>query len=178
MTVSRRLSEEELRTAHINTQLAFARELSKARLYDKALDAFNRVTELAPGEVRALEGKSLAFTRLGRFGEALSTAEEIFLHEVNSPRAYHARGVCYQAMGFPREARTAFERSVYLNAEAAETRYDFARYWAARREPEKCREQLARALDLKPELAAAAGADDDFKPYRTRKWFLDLLAPK
>ncbi|HUU56717.1 MAG TPA: tetratricopeptide repeat protein [bacterium] len=176
MTVSQRISEEELRATRINTQLAFAREFSRAGLYEQALEAFNRAIELDPAEARALAGKSLALTRLGRYGEALSAAEEIFLHEVNSPRAYAARGVCYQAMGFPYEAREAFEQSIFFGPDVAETNYDFARYWATRREPEKCRERLAYALALEPELAVVAATVDDLKPYRTRKWFLELVS--
>ena len=176
MTVSQRISEEELRATRINTQLSFGKGFSGAGLHERALEAFNGAIELDPAEVRALAGKSLALTRLGRYGEALSAAEEIFLHEVNSPRAYAARGVCYQAMGFPHEARIAFEQSVFFGPDAAETHYDFARYWATRREPEKCRERLAYALRLEPELAVVAATDDDLKPYRTRKWFLALVS--
>jgi tetratricopeptide (TPR) repeat protein len=131
---------------------------------------------LDPAEPRALAGKSLTLTRLGRFGEALSVAEEIFLHEVNSPRAYDARGVCYQAMGFPYEARTAFEQSIFFGPDVAESHYHFALFWATRREPQQCRARLERALNLEPELAAAAATDDDLKAYRTRKWFLDLIS--
>jgi tetratricopeptide (TPR) repeat protein len=176
MTVSHRVSEEKLRATRIRTQIALGREFLRAGLYGRALDAFNRAIGLHAADVRALAGKSLALTGLGRYGEALSAAEEIFLHEVNSPLAYNARGVCCEAMGFPTEARKAFENSVSFGPDIAQTQYSFARFWARQHERERCREHLKTALALEPELAAAAATDDRLKPYRTEAWFLELVS--
>lgn len=178
MDLKQRTTGKGNRASRVDARLALAEELLRARRYEQAREAFQNVISSRPADVRALAGKSLTLTRLGRFGEALSTAEQIFLHEVNSPRAYQARAVCYQAMGFPIKAREAFEKAVSYGPDVARVHYDFARFWATRQEPDKCRSHLERAFNLEPELAASAPSDSDLKPYRTRKWFLELISPE
>lgn len=161
-----------------NTHLTYGIEFLRAGRYPQALESFVKALEIDPREPRALMGRSLALTRLGRYDEALAAADAIFDVEMDSPYGYNARAVCYQAMGQLEEARTAFEKSVEFGPNNAGNHYNFACFWASAGEPARCREYLARALELEPRLNVIAATDIDLKPYRTEDWFLELVSLK
>ncbi len=178
MEDERRITEEELRRIRTQTQLTFGKEYLRAGHYDKALAAFEEASKLDPAEARALMGRSLALTRLGRYDEALATAEQIFTLEAHSPHAYNAQGVAYQAMGLLEQARAAFEKSVAYGPNDPGSFYNFACYWAYCGDGARCRQYLAKALELEPKLNVIAATDIDLRRYRNEDWFLDLVAFK
>lgn len=178
MADEKRITEEELRKIRAETQLTFGKEFLRAGRYEKALAAFEEAAKIDGREARALMGRSLALTRLGRYDDALAAAEEIFGLEANSPHAYNALGVAYQAMGHMDEAQAAFEKSVTFGPKLAGNHYNFACYWAHRGDAERCRQYLAKALELEPKLNVIAATDVDLKRYRDEDWFLELVAFK
>lgn len=161
-----------------NTHLTYGIEFLRAGRYPQALESFDKALDIDPRESRALMGRSLALTRLERYDEALAAAGAIFDVEADNPYGYNAQAVCYQAMGLLEEAQAAFEKSVKFGPDNAGNHYNFACFWASSGEPGRCREYLARALELEPKLNVIAATDVDFKPYRTEDWFLELVSLK
>jgi len=168
----------ELNRTRLNTHLTYGKEFLRAGRYRQALESFDKALELNPMEPRALMGRSLALTRLGQYDEALAAAKAIFDFETDSPYGYNAQAVCYHAMNLIPEAQGAFEKSVAFGPDNAGNHYNFACFWASCGEPERCREYLARALELEPKLNVIAATDVDFRPYRTQNWFLELVSLK
>ncbi|NIT37081.1 MAG: tetratricopeptide repeat protein [candidate division Zixibacteria bacterium] len=178
MADGRVITDEELRKIRAETQLTFGKEYLRAGRYEEALAAFEEATKIDAGETRALMGRSLALTRLGRYDEALAVANDIFRLAPNSPHGYNAQAVVYQATGRLVEAQAAFERSIAFGPNLAGNHYNFACFWAARADAERCREYLTRALELEPRLNVIAATDVDLEQYRSQDWFLELVAFK
>lgn len=178
MADEKRITEEELQKIRTQTQLTFGKEYLRAGHYEKALGAFEEAAKLNPAEARALMGRSLALTRLGRYDDALVAADGIFGLEANSPHGYNAQAVAYQAMGRLDEAQAAFERSVTFGPQDPGSHYNFACYWAFRGDKERCRRYLEHALEINPKLNVIAATDIDLRRYRNEDWFLDLVAFK
>jgi len=178
MADGRVITDEELRKIRAETQLTFGKEYLRAGRYEEALAAFEEAARIDHGETRALMGRSLALTRLGRYDEALAAANDIFRLAPNSPHGYNAQAVVFQSTGRLVEAQAAFEKSIAFGPNLAGNHYNFACFWAARADAERCREYLTRALELEPKLNVIAATDVDFEQYRGQDWFLDLVAFK
>lgn len=178
MADDKRITEEELRRIRAQTQLTFGKEYLRAGHYEKALAAFEEAAGIDGREARALMGRSLALTRLGRYDDALAAAREIFDIEPNSPHGYNAEAVAYQAMGLLDESQAAFEKSVTFGPKDPGSYYNFACFWAFRGDKERCRQYLARALELEPKLNVIAATDVDLRRYRDEEWFQELVAFK
>jgi len=176
MALKRRYTEDSLRALRVQTHLTFGKEFLRSGKYERALEAFDEVISLDPHETRGRLGRSLALTRLGRFDEALAEAEVILGYQPHSPHAYNAEAVCYQTAGFYDKAEEAFEKAVAYGWANASIHYNYACFWAALNNPERCREYLDLALALDPQLNASAATDVDFETYRNEDWFLDLVA--
>jgi Flp pilus assembly protein TadD len=178
MAAAQSITDEELRKIRAETHLTFGKEYLRAGRYEEALTAFEEAAQIDPDETRALMGRSLALTRLGRYDEALGAANDIFRLAPNNPHGYNAQAVVYQATGRLAEAQAAFEKSIAFGPNLAGNHYNFACFWAARAEAERCREHLTKALELEPRLNVIAATDVDFEQYRGEDWFLELVAFK
>jgi len=170
--------QDQIRHLRIQAYLDFGREFLRSGRYKQALAAFEEAIKIDGDLVRAQMGKSLALTRLCRFDEALAVCNAIFGLEPDSPHAYSAQGVCYQAMGLATEARRAFEKSVQFGPELPGNHYNFACFWAAQQDAGKCRQSLEKALALEPKMNILAATDVDFKSFRQEPWFQELVAFK
>jgi len=170
--------ERKLRHIRTQTLITFGKDFLRAGRYSNALRAFDEALEIESGEVRALLGRSLALTRLRRYEEALTAADEIFDREADSPHGYNAQAVCYHAMDRGSEAEAAFRKSIHFGPDIAGNYYNFACYWASGGDAERCREHLTKAIELEPNLNVLAATDVDFSPYRMEDWFLDAVAFK
>lgn len=170
--------EDKLRKIRAQTLITFGKDFLRSGRYRNALRAFEDAIELDPGDVRALLGRSLALTRLGRYDEALQAADVIFEQEADSPHGYNAQAVCYHAKGLEAEAEEAFRKSILFGPEVAGNYYNFACYWASQGNAGQCREFLKRAIELEPRLNVLAATDVDFSRFRMEEWFLDVIAFK
>ena len=178
MQLKSNVSPEELRRIRLNTHLTYGKEFLRAGRYKQALETFDKALEINAKEARALLGRSLALTRLGRYNEATAAANEIFDYEADSPYGYNAQAVCHQAMGLIPEAQAAFQKSVEHGPDNAGNHYNFACFWASQGNAARCRQYLAEALRLDPKLNVIAATDIDFKDFRTEDWFLELVSFK
>jgi len=151
-------------------------------LYGRARfgEALNRMEDaLALNAVyeRALRGKALCLTQLGRAQEALAVAELALERYPESGLNYSTRGLCLHRAGRSAEAEADFERAVELAAEDYRVYYNYACFWAERGDEERCRRYFGYALEAAPEnFAYVPPADPDLARYSRREWFLDLLA--
>jgi Flp pilus assembly protein TadD len=171
-----RISPEKLREIRVDTHVTYGKEFLRAGRYEDACTAFDKALEIDAGEIRALAGRSLALTRLGRHDEALAAAAEIFRLEPNNPYGYNAQAVAYHAMGLAAEAEQAFVKALEFGPDNAAHYYNFACFWAARDEPERCRENLAQALERDSRLNVLAATDVDMRKFREEAWFQKLVA--
>lgn len=178
MVPKREYNEETLRALRTRTHLTFGKEFLRAGKYERALEAFDEVISLDPTETRGRLGRSLALTRLGRYGDALAETAGIIRNHPRSPQAYNALAVCYQTAGLYDKSKEAFDKAVGYGWTDAGIHYNYACFWAALDDTDRCREYLDLALALDPQLNVSAATDVDFKSYRTEDWFLDLVAFK
>jgi tetratricopeptide (TPR) repeat protein len=102
----------------------------------------------------------------------------VLAEEPSHAIALATKGTLLQEMGRPEDARAAFEHALTVVGPEARSliHYNFACFWATAGEAEKCREHLARALELDPGKKSVAAVDRDFKKYADEEWFLDLTA--
>ena len=170
--------EDKLRKIRAQTLITFGKDFLRSGRYRNALRAFEDAIELDPGDVRALLGRSLALTRLGRYNEAHQAADVIFEQEADSPHGYNAQAVCYHAKGLETEAEEAFRKSILFGPDVAGNYYNFACYWASQGNAGQCCEFLKRAIELEPRLNVLAATDVDFSRFRMEEWFLDVIAFK
>ncbi len=168
--------EDKLRKIRAQTLITFGKDFLRSGRYRNALRAFEDAIELDPGDVRALLGRSLALTRLGRYDEALQAAAVIFEQEADSPHGYNAQAVCYHAKDLEAEAEEAFRKSILFGPDVAGNYYNFACYWASRGNAGQCCEFLKRAIELEPRLNVLAATDVDFSRFRRAEWVRDAIA--
>jgi len=158
--------------------LELGRTQFNSRNYLMALEHFDRALQTDPTFTRALVAKAHALKMLGKPEETLRVCDEIIAREPEYATAHSTRGSALQALGRTAEARTSYERAVTLAPGDALALYNFACFWALERDPEKCRDYLARAIALEPGRNVRAAIDPDFARYREEPWFQELTAFK
>jgi tetratricopeptide (TPR) repeat protein len=172
------IDDGKLRQIRAQMLVTFGKDFLRAGRYRNALRAFDDAIELDPNDYKGLLGRSLALTRLGRYDDALQTAEAMFKQEGDSPHGHNAQAVCYHAMGLTAEAEEAFRKSIRFGPDVAGNYYNFACYWASQGNADGCRENLNRAIELEPRLNVLAATDVDFARFRMEDWFLEIVAFK
>lgn len=178
MAVTKAVTDEELHRLRVDAYVSFGRGHLQAGRYAEARMAFEQALVVDPGSKKALMGLGLSLTRLGYYEEALATVAKMFEGEPNCAAAYNVQAVCYQAMGRDLEAEESFERSIANGPDYPGSHYNYACYWASRGEEMNCRSCLERSLALDPSLNVVAATDIDFKHFRNKPWFQELVAFK
>lgn len=142
-----------------------------------ALARMEEALALDPLFERALRGKALCLTQLGRSTEALVFAERALERYPRSGLAHSTRGLCLHRNGRGPEAEADFKRAIELAAEDYRVYYNFACYWAERGDEGQCRRHMEYALEAAPEnFIHVPPQDPDLARFSRREWFLDLLA--
>ncbi len=93
--------------------------------YLRAIETFDRVLAIDPGNIRALLLKGRAYTERGTYSEALVYLKRVIELEPGNADAWFYRGFTEQQMGRYTEADEAYSKAVELNPE-------FAKVWSAK----------------------------------------------
>jgi tetratricopeptide (TPR) repeat protein len=143
--------------------------------YRDALELYEEALTLDGGVARALAGKGMALAQLGRAAEGLDLALAALAADPGYFIAYNALGLCYHRLGREEEAREAYERGIAVSRENPRVLYNYACYWSARGDGDKCREYLTRAFQyLDSDIIEHSKKDPDLVEYIDRGWFREL----
>lgn len=170
------LTANQLSHLRASTQITVAVRFLGSGRHEEALVAFERALAEEPGNVRALMGRAVTLGRLARYDTALNAAADVIARDPACGRAYNLRGVIFQMTGKWEEARQSFEKAIAVEPDDHSHYYNFACYWAARGDAQRCRLLLAEALRLYPEGNTYAATDVDLACFRDQDWFQNLVA--
>jgi tetratricopeptide (TPR) repeat protein len=168
---------ERKRRAAALTQLGI--DLHDRGRYDDAVAAFEQALALEPDRVRAIRGKALCLSQLGKAQEALAYAEKAVELARYPGLSYATLGLVLHRLGRREDAEKAFQLGLENTPDDFRVYYNFACYWAEVGDEEECRRHLALALELAPEsFLPQPPQDPDMARYSRHKWFADLLAAR
>jgi tetratricopeptide (TPR) repeat protein len=80
--------------------------------YEASLEDFDTAIAAQPGNAQFYRGRSLARSRVGRYGEALEDAKKLLSMAPQQGETYYAVGVALVGLGDVREAIGAFDESL------------------------------------------------------------------
>jgi Flp pilus assembly protein TadD len=145
--------------------------------YREGLELFDRALELDPEIPRAHSGRAVALAQLGRPADALKSAQEaIRLAPARAP-AYTTLALCLDRMGRFDEAKSTYEFALTIRPENPQVLYNYACFWAAHGQEEKCRFFLTRAFQyLESGVVTHSKKDADLGPFVDADWFEELHA--
>ncbi len=168
---------ERKRRAAALTQVGI--DLHDRGRYDDAVAAFEQALALEPDRVRAIRGKALCLSQLGKAKEALAYAEKAVKLARYSGLAYATLGVVLHRLGRRQDAEKAFRLGLENTPDDFRVYYNYACCWAEVGDEDECRRYLALALELAPEsFLPQPPHDPDMARYSHQKWFADLLAAR
>jgi tetratricopeptide (TPR) repeat protein len=168
---------DERRRAAVLTQIGI--DLHDRGRHDDAVAAFEQALALEPGRVRAIRGKALCLSQLGRAAEALTYAEKAVELARDPGLSYATLGLVLHRLGRREEAEKAFHLGLENTPDDFRVYYNFACHWAEVGDEEECRRWFAVALELAPESFVPQPPNDpDLARYSHEKWFADLLAAR
>jgi tetratricopeptide (TPR) repeat protein len=108
-------------TSSVETEVERIRSLLKARRFDEAATASERLAAEAPGNRSVLHLLALAQRLQHRLTEALATLERLERHHPGFARLYQERGHCHVAMRDAPRAIAAYRRAVQINGTLSQT---------------------------------------------------------
>ena len=119
----------------------------KGKLVD-ALECFNRVLALDPGNVAALHNRGVALRAEGRFEEALASFERVIEREGNNPLVWFNKGFVLSKLQRHEEAIKAFDRVLALDPGHAASWYNKGKLLALVGRAEEADQHLQKAREL------------------------------
>lgn len=168
---------ERKRRAAALTQIGI--DLHDRGRFDAGAAAFEQALALEPHRVRAIRGKALCLSQLGKAQEALAYAEKAVELAQYPGLSYATLGLVLHRLGRREEAEKAFQLGLENTPDDFRVYYNFACYWAEVGDEEECRRYLALALELAPESFVPQPPNDpDMARYSHKKWFADMLAAR
>ena len=166
---------ETIRRAATLTQQGI--ELFFRGRYAEAIALLDQALAFNPLYVRGHCGRAMCLAQLGNAEEALATAERALALDPAAGLTYSIRALCRHRCGDDVGAEEDHRRALELAPDDYRGYYNFACYWAERRDEEKCRQYLTYAFQLATAAFAAVAAEDpDLARYAGRLWFRDLVA--
>jgi tetratricopeptide (TPR) repeat protein len=165
------------RRAAVLTQIGI--DLHDRGRYEDAVAAFEEALALEPDRVRAIRGKALCLSQLGKAQEALAFAEEAVKLARYPGLSYSTLGLVLHRLGRRDEAEKAFHLGMENTPDDFRVYYNFACYWAEVANEEACRRYFGLALDLAAESFVPQPPNDpDLGRYSHEKWFAEMLAAR
>src|SRR5206468_2340610 len=157
---------------HFDALHALGIVAAQRRNFAAADELLRRALAVDPRAPDALANRSNVQNALGRFGDALASADEALRvnpHHIGAlydralslrgdfPEALNNRGLNLQALHRYEEARESYDRALVLRPEFAEALYNRGAVRSALGHHDDASSDLERALALDPELPYAAG---------------------
>jgi tetratricopeptide (TPR) repeat protein len=165
------------RRAAVLTQIGI--DLHDRGRYEDAIAAFEEALALEPDRVRAIRGKALCLSQLGKAQEALAFAEQAVKLARYPGLSYSTLGLVLHRLGRRDEAEKAFHLGLENTPDDFRVYYNFACYWAEVANEEACKRYLGLALELAAESFVPQPPNDpDLGRYSHEKWFAEMLATR
>ena len=154
-----------------------ARRLYIARQYDDALKAAQQLLAYEAFVARAYSVRALCLTEMWMAAEGLAAAEAAVATDARDAVAITSRAFCRHRLGDDAGAEKDYAAALALAPGDFRVYYNLACYWSERGDEARCREYLARAVDLVPPASGMPLAEDaDLARYHQREWFRELSA--
>ena len=119
---------------------------------DTAERIFRHILQLRPKTPRVLFLLGMTAFRRNRFSESIEYFHQAIQHDPNHAESHYNLGVALKYTKKPSEAVSAFSRTLALNKDAAEARWNRALCWLIAENLEKGLPALDKALELRNEL--------------------------
>ena len=131
--------------------------LSHAGHPGPALECFDALVRLAPGDGEAFQERGLVLMTLGRPREGLAAFETAIAAKPDLVAAYHNRAVALSVLGRHAEALKSYDRTVQIQPENAAAWNNRGVALQELRRPAEALECFDQALKLRAEYGAALG---------------------
>jgi Flp pilus assembly protein TadD len=80
----------------------------KLENYEAAIEAYSKLLDLSPKNIKAYNSRAFLFAKLGRFKEAVQDYSTVIHIDPTNSHAFHNRGISYDKMGLIDLAITDF----------------------------------------------------------------------
>lgn len=124
--------------------------LALANRLEDALALYASVCKTDPADVEAWVKLGVTQRRLGRYGEAETSARRALLHAPAQPLAHHTLGVALQCQGRLDEALAAYQQALRLKPDYPDAHYLMGNTLLAKGRLQEAEACLRRALALRP----------------------------
>jgi len=97
--------------------------INKSR-YDDAIKLYDQVLKIDPRSVEALNGKGLAFNKLGRYEDAITWFDNSLKIEPNSAQVLNNKGISLANLDRFEEAITMFDKAIKIDPNFVDALYN------------------------------------------------------
>lgn len=144
----------------------------------RALEILDRRVDWGSMQFEAYLLKGQSLRSLNQFREALWWLEQAATLRPTDPGVAMALGWCYKRTNRLAQAIDAIERSRRSFPNDPFLRYNLACYWSLAGNPTKALEELAKAIELEPEIRKLVQKEADFASLRHNPIFEQVLGTK
>lgn len=125
------------------------------RLFDRAIQSFNRVIELSPSAL-AYSGLGDAYVEKGDFEHALVDFDQAIALDPKYPNAYHNRGIIHRVRGEFDAAMADFNQAIRLNPNYALAYFDRGLVYFDEGDFAKAQADLKKSSEINPKRVVTA----------------------
>jgi DNA-binding helix-hairpin-helix protein with protein kinase domain/Flp pilus assembly protein TadD len=130
-------------------------QLTKARDYQEAIDAYQQAIALNPDLAEAHHELAFAFFKLGKFKESIASSQRAIKLKPGDADTYRNLGLAYSALRQWKEAIAAFGQAIKIAPDDATTHYQLGLAYRNSEQVDAAIEAFAEAVKLRPDFATA-----------------------
>lgn len=147
----------------------------EAGQYEQALASYDRVIDLNPNNVEALNNRALTLSNLGRDDDALADYNRSLQLRPDKMEILSNRGNALSHLGRYNDALADFTRAFQLHPNHPTIYYNRACMYSLWQKPNEALEDLRRAIDGNEKYRRMAPTDEDLNNIRSDPRFVELV---
>jgi len=118
------ISSQTINSTFVSERILEGNLLINKSKYEEAIKLYDQVLKIDPRSVEALNGKGLAFNKLGRYEDAITWFDNSLKIEPNSAQVLNNKGISLANLDRFEEAITMFDKAIKIDPNFVDALYN------------------------------------------------------
>ena len=118
------IASQKINSTFVSERILEGNLLINKSKYEEAIKLYDRVLKIDPGSVEALNGKGLAFNKLGRYEDAITWFDNALKIDPTSAQVLNNKGISLSNLDRFEEAITLFDKAIKIDPNFVDALYN------------------------------------------------------